>query len=793
MSCSRLLSSRTTCITSVLSNAVGAVCLALLLLLPLGSLWAQAKPMTITAVTGMTFIDWDPDAGITTYNLGFTVKNTGSQTASLYVYRDCGDFCGESGPWSGVGATLAAGQSTTVIVPFYVGVDQWDWASTITLAVWAQVGGALQSPLDIARVTVDFYFRTATLDPPSPPPIAWYRPSVTPKSGSIVVRQGNSTTTFAVQNTGTVQATYALAANCGSMSGCTVPASVTVNPGASANVSVGFTTPPYAGATDAVSLGATYTNANGQQVSDSGSVNISTPLAQPAVAAWSASPSLAANGVGSAAFTVTNSGVAGATFHLVPICEGWTTSCTTSATDVSLDAGGSQVVSLSYAAPATLGGPGVAGAVVRLAAQLLSGGQVITADTAWLPAVLAYSLPSISPKSATVTEGAGAFQSPSLTVTNTGNATASFVATVNCPTSMGCINWNTYPINLAPGASAPLIYGYYAPAVGQTATFQAIVTHNGSGGLAEADTARRISTGADLNPPVITLTAPAEGATVSVAAQNLGVTVVDPDGVLQTPSATLNASAITTTYTTSTYGGGGTMKTGTYALLVRAGINTLVASATDGIHSPSVIRHYTYDEAPQHTPVVTPAIASEVVAAGLARSDTFTVRNPGPLSVTYMLTAQCSTGNTGCTPSQTSVTVAGSQSAKVWVSYTAASTGSSGTVQLTATLTGATGHVVSSGALISFTLDHIPPTAGRSTSCATGAMATLGTLPTIAVQWCDADGALAVHDVRIDGVLLPDAFMLMGVAGCASAGTSTWTNYAAAQGTHSLTATVIRN
>src|SRR5262249_48929574 len=65
---------------------------------------------------------------------------------------------------------------------------------------------------------------------------------------------------------------------------------------------------------------------------------------------------------------------------------------------------------------------------------------------------------------------------------------------------------------------------------------------------------------------------------------------------------------------------------------------------------------------------------------------------------------------------------------------------------------------------------------------------TPSSLPTITVQWCDADGSLSAHDVRLDGVLLPDAFVASSATGCSSAGTSTWTAYTTSAGPHTLSA-----
>ena len=91
------------------------------------------------------------------------------------------------------------------------------------------------------------------------------------------------------------------------------------------------------------------------------------------------------------------------------------------------------------------------------------------------------------------------------------------------------------------------------------------------------------------------------------------------------------------------------------------GTNTLVASVSDGVHTTTSTRTFVYDEAVELTPSVVAVTPARVRPAQAAAADTFTVRNPGSLAATYSLVAGCTTAISGCSASQSSISLGAGQ------------------------------------------------------------------------------------------------------------------------------------
>src|SRR5947207_11869624 len=98
-------------------------------------------------------------------------------------------------------------------------------------------------------------------------------------------------------------------------------------------------------------------------------------------------------------------------------------------------------------------------------------------------------------------------------------------------------------------------------------------------------------------------------------------------------------------------------------------VSRMIEPETNAWVSDSVV--YNILSGTQFLPAVTPKNGSIAVARGLARIDTFTVKNTGNVSAAYTFTASCgSFTSTPCTVSPATKTLGGDSSTKVMVSYT---------------------------------------------------------------------------------------------------------------------------
>ena len=439
-------------------------------------------------------------------------------------------------------------------------------------------------------------------------------------------------------------------------------------------------------------------------------------------------------------------------------------------------------VTTSVTAPPLIGGATSPPATIQLVASLWDGTRLVAADTGVVQSYLAYHAPRLSPHSTAASAANGAPHTDSFTLTNNGNAGATYTLAGVCGSlgANGCTT-NVPSITLGPGASGAVSLSYTPPSSGPISGTVKLIAKYQAASLVEADTASVLVTSGDVTPPTMSVT-PSEGAVLTTRAVNAVVSVCDSDGIVGAPTLTANGSAVSGSFVSATQSGCATAGSTTFGVSAQPGTNTLVASVSDGVHTTTSTRTFVYDEAVELTPTVVALTPARVRPAQAAAADTFTVRNPGSLGATYSLAAGCTAAVSGCSASQSSISLGAGQTTSVVVSFTAGAASGNATVSLSATITGVTGHVITSSASASVMVDATPPTIAISP---TGAV-TSASPPTITVQWCDAEGGFLAHAATLDGVSLPDAFASASAPGCAGAGTSTYPNLSMAAGAHTV-------
>ncbi|HEY9230162.1 MAG TPA: RHS repeat-associated core domain-containing protein [Gemmatimonadaceae bacterium] len=765
MTCFRRICGRLAAATRIVLFALAAALLAS------RDVRAQAR-MDVVGVSRTRVLDY------WTYAVDFTITNTGNAGAYAWVKYSCGPYTYE---WDGSCAGGSSGNIGWVSPGGYITASVWVYIGpnapangVITQYVTASSDGTLPAGATWAsgNATFNLYTKTATF---FATPLTEYRPVVTPKAAAETAPfNALISRSFAIQNSGSRAATYSVSVSCGVMSGCTQSKTTTsLAPGATDSVFVSFRTPNTVSSSNTVKLIATYTEAS-QSIADTGSRPIVTPAVRPVVSPKNGTVT-ARGGAGVATF------FADPSYSLTPLCQGWATNCAFGYRGYDEDSGG-WIAEVTFSAPNALGSATYPSAAVKLIGTL-----GIAADTGVFTAYLGYSKPSISPKTQTITEPAGVAKMRSFSVTNTGNAQVMYTMRAVCTGLTNCtLPLSSYQFTLAAGASGTVWTDYVAPPTGVTGTMKLIASTSGN---VEADTATLTVTGADMIAPTLSIWSglPGNGTTINNGALTVNAIACDIDGQLTTPTATINGNATTATFVSAPVGGCTTRKTGTFTFVARPGSNTFAASVGDGVHTTNFTSQFIYNELPQVIPVVTAQVASRLLRDAVQFTDTFLVRNPGPVPATYSVTAYCSAQLSGCTTPQPSVTVAAGQTAKVPVSYTTV-TGPVGVVGVTVRYTGVVSGttITVSDAVTQVNVDHIAPTIAMTSPVND---TTLSQFPTIAFDWCDADGQLATHTVTLDGVALPANYTSRSVSGCTSAGASSWPSYAVLLGTHTLVAT----
>jgi hypothetical protein len=766
---------------------------------------AGQNPVTITAYSGPTYVgqtfittyyyDEENYGGyyVNTYRLAYTIRNNTTSNQYAWYSLQCTALCSNA---SGVVSSILAPNQTAQFYVYFNGPESGSVSATVTLSTtranyntcWSEwieedydcqfsAGGSYDS----MSLSVTATSTTATASPG----IAAYRPTVTPKTTTETIPFASAMSrSFTIQNSGSQTATYSITASCGTMTGCSPSkTTTTLAPSATDNVDVSFTSPANVNTTNTIKLIATYTNAGGQTVADTGTRPTVTPSQRPTVSPHTGMTAATPGGSNSYTFNVAINGGYGSNATLTAVCAGWITGCAVA--DVwDNENEGFTVVSVSYGAPAALGGATYPTASLKLIAQV-----GVAADTGVLTVALGYYKPTVTPKTTTISESANTSRTYNATVTNTGNLATGYSITMVCAGVTNCTPYQTY-LYLNPGQASSINGGYTAPAIGQTGTVKVIATHAGypNASLTEADTAVINTTGADIVAPTMTFGVglPAEGQTVIGGALSFTLNACDLDGQLQTPTISANGVSVTPSFTSGSSASCSTTKAATVSFVAVPGANTINFSVSDGSHTTSVVRHFTYNESYEARPIVTALVSSHMLRAGQQWADTFSVRNAGPLTVLYSLSAGCAGGFSACTASSSSISVGPNQTVKMAVNFTT-SANPVGTVWPIVTYTPVSGAPTTVNDVYTMILvDYIAPTAVITGPAPN---ATISAFPNLSVAWCDPDGQLAVHTLAVDGTPLTDTFTSQTVSGCTSAGTSSWSNVALTLGAHTLTAT----
>ena len=189
------------------------------------------------------------------------------------------------------------------------------------------------------------------------------------------------------------------------------------------------------------------------------------PALRPSVPPKNGTAVLAAGGSGIANFSVNNNGALSGNFTYVPICEGWAINCTVTNVHELPDPAYANSVTVSFQAVAAVGSATYPTATVRLIAQL-----GVAADTGWIPTILGYSTPHVTPRTATVTvreHRADRWDH----CHEPGNAAASYSVDLSCSVPScslgGGMTGLSGNLSVQPGASTGVGVWYTAPKSGR--------------------------------------------------------------------------------------------------------------------------------------------------------------------------------------------------------------------------------------------------------------------------------------------------------------------------------------
>lgn len=457
--------------------------------------------------------------------------------------------------------------------------------------------------------------------------------SVTPDNQSQVVSPG-ATLTFRVTNTGTATDNYSITANCTPTCSVSPLTLSSVSPGASMGRNVTVSLGTFFG-----TVVVTATGSGGAQ--DNGSIIPSAPTYTVSVGP-DGTPDYwyEAGQAGTANFTVSNSGNSTATYSLSGSCDAVATGCSAPPASVTVGAGGSTSVPITF----TAGTAGSAGYV-----RLNAGGPSSDGGTVH---VLVYSHTVSVAAPAPVTVNPGSY-SASFNVTNTGNVQTVYNLSstcggqiTGCPASLG-------QVSVAAGATVPVSVAYTVANYDNTGSVTLTASYTGNGSVNGS--------------AAMSVTATASTHTVSVAAP--AAVSVDPGSYSASFNVT-NTGNVANTYNLSSTCGGqitgcsaslGQITVGVgattavsvpYTAVNRgdAGTVTLTASyagnsAINGSAAMSVSVKHSYAVA------VTPDNQGQIVSP--SGSVTFYVQNLGSIQTSFSVSVNCGV----CTLSASTITV----------------------------------------------------------------------------------------------------------------------------------------
>ncbi|MGH7618442.1 MAG: hypothetical protein ACREPM_14575, partial [Gemmatimonadaceae bacterium] len=539
--------------SSIGRSLVHGLSLALLLVAALDPrrLAAQTKSMTVTGVVGLNWDSFDQNTGSAVISVQFTVRNTWTQAAFVWVEQDCGEWCGDVAPWSGTWTYLSPGQST--VVPVWLNVPEFGGASTglVHLTVIGRLSGANLGSSDYAAAFVNLSAGTATLIAPARPSDV----TAAPNGTTLALPGGWSSFNFIVTNNAGSPysgASVVLSLRCGGFIGSTIDP----EPG-------GGSCGKYAQSGNAI-------------------YNEQTPIG------------------------------------------------------AAIQPGHPDTL------PITLYGNNSARGYIRLIKAMSDPvTNTVVTDTASVLVITGDQLmPQVTPKAAPANVAPRIARADSFTVKNTGTVSASYAMSADCGTFAvgGCVA-NPSLVTIGPAATARIGVAYTPSATNGAMTTLRLVAVGSAAGLnPQTDTGSIVVTAYDAVPPTIVITPP-EG-TIATRAVTATVNVCD-DGLVGNPVVTFNGVPLPDMFLRAAQSGCVTAGTSTFALTAQAGVNTLAVTDDDGYHTASSTRTFSYDDATEVAPQVAAVLAATKVVPGAAWADTFTVRNPGPVSAQYTITASC--------------------------------------------------------------------------------------------------------------------------------------------------------
>ncbi|HEX5180123.1 MAG TPA: hypothetical protein VFW04_12385, partial [Gemmatimonadaceae bacterium] len=524
--------------------------------------------------------------------------------------------------------------------------------------------------------------------------------AVTPDAGTrtsyATVRD---TVVFGVKNTTASSATYTLSATCPTGWTCTAPASVSVAAGATSNVNVSYTAVT-SGTTGSVTL--TATPPAGASSADAGTYRVTVPVT---VGVRRLQPLAEFNAYylipGSIGFGVSNSGPTSTTVTLSQSCSGnGITSCSVSPS-MTVPAGATELVFVSYT-------PGDSNQVGTLSLTAHGGDAGnIAADTVGVSVV--GSLGSCTTDTTSITVcNQGGDRSPPVIAIRPGSVSR------NVRVDTLVVDWcdndkldETHPIvalngveivPALPDSLGNTVETCIGPAMFHSTGIVTLLPEGNTvsafrcddAGNCDEQDATYVYTVLDVATADSALLRRGAGSTFT---QRFRVKNIGHEPYTFTLSASCSGDGVTActvlTPTADTLNAGdSTIDSVSYqtpsTAAGKTGAVTILAAPVLNPHSPVSGSVNVHTITPVVAAAATPDSAAVPVAAGLATTYNFWLRNAGNVRESFALTLSCTGVTCSSPPSPASATLAPNDSTRIEATFTAGATGTSGRVQLNA-------------------------------------------------------------------------------------------------------------
>ncbi|HXD49531.1 MAG TPA: RHS repeat-associated core domain-containing protein, partial [Gemmatimonadaceae bacterium] len=366
--------------------------------------------------------------------------------------------------------------------------------------------------------------------------------------------------------------------------------------------------------------------------------------------------------------------------------------------------------------------------------------------------------------------------------TNRGNVAGNFTFTLSCTgTLIGCSTYQPNVTTVPAGGSYIRSMTFNSGLPGTGGTIRLIMTAPPrANGLVEADTSDVVVTVVDVAPPTVYVSPPANydyttGQTLPYAivgrTGTITVNSCDNDGTLAAPTFTFGGTLLTPTSIVAVSNGCLSASRATYDVTYPVGLTHAIATASDGVHQTNAYPAFLYDDSLDNGARLRAVHPAFEVAPSSFASDTFVVSNPGWKTSTYSLLGSCAGSTAPCDASPASVTLAPGDSARVAVSYGSYGIPSSLT-RVTLTARYSSYSITDHSASFTATVRAAPP---QITITPADGSTYSDVMPTVQIDWCDADDQIVQHSVTWQGATLADTYAPTTRAGCVAAGRSIYT------------------